>query len=53
MRKCILDESEILQLIKGLKFLIDVEDRMYRFINSVMSDEVERETMPGKQSNVL
>ena len=48
-----LDDSEILQLIKALQFVADVEDRLYRFINSVFSDEIERETFPSRQPNVL
>ena len=48
-----LDDREILQLIKALKFVVDVEDRLYRFINSVISDEIERETLPSRQPNVL
>jgi hypothetical protein len=47
-RNCILEDNEILQLIKSLRFIIDVEDRLYRFINSVISDEIERDTLPSR-----
>jgi hypothetical protein len=47
-RNCILEESEILQLIKSLQFVIDTEDRLYRFINGIVSDEIERETLPKR-----
>jgi len=52
-RTCILDDAEILQLIKHLKFVIDIEDRLFRFINCIVSDEIERETMPNRQPLIL
>jgi len=33
--------------------LIDVEDRLFRFINSIVSDEIERETLPVNQPVIL
>jgi len=47
-----LSDDEIKLLISSLRYVIDVEDRLFKFLNSRLAEEMERDFMQRAERKV-